>query len=552
MSNGRLMEAGTEEPTVPLTEFDAKARPAEAVANVQRIVRNSTMNLVAQGLFAVFHLAVILILTRLLSKDELGEYFTLFAWIVVIQLLVEAGTTTVLTRRIAQHPERLHETIAEVTGLCLFIALGSVAVFVILGGAYDWYHGDHRLGPAYLAAGFACAGIQVQRFCGGVFRAFECFRPENIAKIAQGLAFCLLVTGLIVAGWADLTMVLAMLAVSHLLAAVYITIKLYRRWGPTGCRLRPAVLAGWLRESVPLGFGDVIRGLTWQLDTLLLALLQPAAVVAIYSVAYRPLGPLNWLPRAVLAAAFPAFARLATNDGDRGAGLDRAFGHSVRLLWVISVPIAVSVCCCAEPLVRILGGDDYLEAAVPMRMLIWITVLSFVSIQFRFLFTAMGRQRLFARLVVLVFLIEAVLQLLLIPHWGYFGACAGSLVGEAAFTAMGLLVCRWLKVGNFAWGALARAVLAGALMAVPLWFVRELPLPLLIAAVILATAFYFALCVLFGALRWEESQRLVHAIAGFFRPANAERTIAEPRSSGGASYAPGASLAAAAQKESAL
>ena len=63
-----------------------------------------------------------------------------------------------------------------------------------------------------------------------------------------------------------------------------------------------------------MGLADVVRKLTWQLDTVLLALLQPAAVVGIYTVAYRPLGALNWLPQAVMSALFPSLARMADRD----------------------------------------------------------------------------------------------------------------------------------------------------------------------------------------------------------------------------------------------
>src|SRR5205085_8734527 len=108
-----------------------------------------------------------------------------------------------------------------------------------------------------------------------------------------------------------------------------------------------------------LGLGDVVRGLTWQVDTILLRLLQPAAAVGVYSIAYRPLGPLNWVPRAVLTAMFPSFARLA--EGDR-PGLGRAFAASARLMWLVSLPIAVSIFVGAEPIIAVLAGPQYLEA----------------------------------------------------------------------------------------------------------------------------------------------------------------------------------------------
>src|SRR5205823_2654822 len=95
-------------------------------------------------------------------------------------------------------------------------------------------------------------------------------------------------------------------------------------------------------------------------------------------------------------------AALRRRWGRLGGQLNRAFSTSIRLLWVISIPIAVAIFVCAEPLVIVLAGSDYLEAVVPLRILIWITSLSFLSFQFAFLLTAVHQQRTYAWLVGLV------------------------------------------------------------------------------------------------------------------------------------------------------
>src|SRR5205823_11229595 len=157
---------------------------------------------------------------------------------------------------------------------------------------------------------------------------------------------------------------------------------------------------------------------------------------------------LNWLPRAVATATFPAFARLAESDR---AALSRAFSDSVRLLWIASLPLAVAICVCAEVVVRALAGYEYLEAAQPLRILIWIACLSFLSFPLGLLFAALGQQRLYARLVLAIFLLELVPEIVLIPVWGYYGACMGSEVGELVFTIVGLALCRSLGIGQIDW-----------------------------------------------------------------------------------------------------
>ncbi|MBY0525816.1 MAG: oligosaccharide flippase family protein [Gemmataceae bacterium] len=486
----------------------------------QRIVRNSAFNLTAQALYATFHLVVVFALAHALEKDVFGQYYMFFALILTVQLILEVGVSTVLTCRIAQAPERWRETAAEAAGIFGVIAVASAAVFLALGGAWAWWHGNAALLPCFVAAGVACAAIQVQRYCTGILHAFELFGLENTAKILQGMLYALLVILAVTAGLMDLASVLAMLAASQVLAAVFLLVRLQRSWGCLTWRLSVHRLKDWLAEAVPLGMGDVVRGLTWQIDTLLLGILQPAAVVGIYSVAYRPLGPLNWLPRAVLIAAFPSFARMAESDR---AGLDRASATSLRLLWIISLPIAVSINACAEPIVTLLAGDQYLEAVAPMRILIWIAALSYVSFQFRFLFAALGRQRIYIVLVVGVLAVEGVLQWFLIQRWSYFGACAGTMIGEVLFVVLGLAICRRLGVGRIDVKAMLGAAVAAVIMAGLLWLARGFSDLLLFIAAALSSGIYFLFCVWLGALRPEEVQSFWRILTDSWRPALAGR-----------------------------
>jgi O-antigen/teichoic acid export membrane protein len=465
-------------------------------------------------LLAVFHLAVVFVLARVLGKSGLGTYYTLFALVNVFQYLFELGVNTLLTCRIAQRPERWRDSVAEAAGIFALIAGASVAAFAILGGLWSWHRSDPSVWMPTLAAGVACAAIHVQRYCAAVFRGFDRVGYENFSRALQGGAFLALVLALVATDQADVAGVLSAFAASHVITALFLVVILQRQLGYVGWRFRLGTIKEWLRESVPLGFGDVMRRLTWQLDTVLLGVMQPAAVVGIYSVAYRPLGPLNWLPQAVATAMFPSMARLA--KGDR-AGLERIFAHSIRLMWLTSLPVAVAICICAEPIISLLAGEDYLEAALPMRLLIWITIMSFLSLQFRFLFTAVARQRAYAWLVSLVFVLELVLEAALIPWLGYLGACTGSIVGELFFTVCGLALCRRLGLGDIDWTALAQATAAAVVMAALLWPFRAAAPGLLFAAVIASLALYVLLCIGLGALRWDEVQHLWSAVISLGR-----------------------------------
>src|SRR5439155_16234430 len=112
------------------------------VGSVHRLLRNSTLNLTSQAFYAVFHLLAVVILARGLGKDGFGEYYTLFALILVVQLVIEVGMGRILTLRISQAPELWQRTAGEASGVFALLALASAAAFWVLGGLWAWYRGD--------------------------------------------------------------------------------------------------------------------------------------------------------------------------------------------------------------------------------------------------------------------------------------------------------------------------------------------------------------------------------------------------------------------------
>ncbi len=474
-----------------------------------KAVRNSTLSLVSQGLYAVLHLVSIAILARALGMADFGRYFTIFALVLVVQLAMELGLGTALTRRLAPQSTAANPTTAQAWGLFLWVALASALVLLAAGAAVDTFISGRGHLRDFAFAAVACAALQVQRFCTGVFRAFEVFAPENIARILQGACFTLLLVATPLLQPVSLGSALAAFAASHVLATAWLLAAYWRRWRFFGCSLSLAHAREWVREAVPVGIGDTVRGLTWQLDTVLLGWMRPAAEVGIYSVAYRPLGPLNWIPRAVTAATFTSFARLAQTDR---AQLARSFSATVRVLWVVSLIPAVLFFVCAEAVVRTLAGAAYLEAVIPLRIVIWVACFSFMSYPLGAMFAATGQPRLYARLAILTFSIELALEALLIPFWGYLGACFGSFTGELFFTAAGLALCRRQGLVRLEWHRLAGAALAALAAGAALWPMRHLPLGWLSLAVAGSTLLYVAMCVALGALAREEVTRLVQAI----------------------------------------
>ncbi len=474
---------------------------------VVRIVWNSAFNAMGTALILPFNFIALFTLARRLGKESLGTFFTIFAISAVIHWIADAGLSTVLTHRVARAPEKLRSIVAEAAGMLLVVSLASVSLFYLVASIWIGVRGEAIPWSVLLVAATAMVSRHTLDFASNVFRGLERFEFENISRVLQTGLFCAFVwlgvyreTGGILAGFT------AFMA-SNVIAASLIVAVLVWQWRCFAIRLNFRVMRDWLSESVPLGFGDAVRRLMMQLDTLLLAALRPAAAVGLFSVAYRPLQPLQLLPRAIVSVTFPMMSRVAHSDR---AVLSRAFARTTNLLWVASLPIALITTACAEPLILATAGPDFIEAAGMLRLLIWVAPIMFINAQLRFAFTALDAQRLYWRLICWVLAAKVAAEFVLILAWGMYGACMGHVFGELALCIGGLAVLRGQAVHGPSWWQTARVLPATAVTAIVLIPVTWSGATLLSAVVLVPIALlvYFAMCLWSCALPWSDVRQV--------------------------------------------
>jgi O-antigen/teichoic acid export membrane protein len=487
----------------PENNHPSHSHGSSAGESLARIVRNSAFNAAGMALILPFNFVALFTLARRLGKESLGTFFTIFAISAVIHWIADAGVTTVLTHRVARAPHQLRRIVGEAAGMLVIVSLTSVSLFYIVASVWMWATGEPIPWMVLLVAAMAMVSRHTLDFASNTFRGLERFEFENLSRVLQTALFCVFVwfgvypeTGGLLAGFVAFM-------TSNLIAAVLISTILVWQWKCREFHLKPDVVRDWLRESVPLGIGDAIRRLTMQLDTLLLAAFRPAAVVGLFSVAYRPLQPLQLLPRAIVSVTFPMMSRVAHSDR---AALSRAFARTTNLLWVASLPISLLTMAYAAPLVLSTAGPDFAEAIGPLRLLIWVAPLVFVNAQLRFAFTALDAQQRYWRMTCWMLGVKTAVELLLIPLWGLYGACLGHVIGELVLCAAGLAVLHKLEVtGPTVWQT-ARVIPAAVAMMLVLLPVWQSSASLLSVAIFgpLSVLVYFAVCIWTDAWPWSD------------------------------------------------
>jgi O-antigen/teichoic acid export membrane protein len=254
---------------------------------------------------------------------------------------------------------------------------------------------------------------------------------------------------------------------------------------------------------------DVLTQITDNIDYVIVGRLFGLVPLSIYTLAYR-------LPEMLLignlwvmgGVVFPAFSTVQ----DRPNELRRGFLASVRFVELIAVPICLGLLIAAEPIVRVVFGDQWLEAIPILRVLAvyaWVYSLGYHVGGF---YKAIGRPDILLRLSLLTLAI-IIPALLIGARAGLIGVAIGHLVAVLLRRIISLwLATRFVNVSLATILAELRPSLLAALGMAPvtlgaLYLTAGLNPFVQLAVVVLAGALSYL-----GMLWWVERENLMRLL----------------------------------------
>lgn len=201
-----------------------------------------------------------------------------------------------------------------------------------------------------------------------------------------------------------------------------------RRWG------------AYLREAVPLAIGFALTVAMLKIDVLMLSLLDSFDAVGLYSIGYKFSDMIDTF---ALAAVAPISTLLIASWPDDLVTF-RARSRSAAALFAVFGAMAVAAFWpSAEPLIRLLYGERFVESSNAARLLVLGAALMSLVVLGIFMLASAGMQRHYPLVALLGLALNVALNLVLIPRMSYDGA-AISTVATIATT----LVLLWLVIAR--------------------------------------------------------------------------------------------------------
>ncbi len=476
----------------------------EEETTLGRVAKNTFIPMGLAFANKLIDMAFAMLMLRILAPEGAGRYQFAVIFIGYFEILTRFGLGILLTREVAKDKSRANLYITSVTILRVLLWLFSLPLMALILYVYVRYASltpdtAYTVGLFSLALFFSLLSDVVS----SAFMAWEKMEyPAWITAVTTLLRVTLgtiaLLAGFGYVGLAGVSVVVNAITFGILLYLMSTKLFLPRP------ELDFSLIKSMLAPAFPLMINHFLATVFFRIDVLILQPLKGDAAVGYYTAAYRYIDGLNIIPAYFTMALFPMLSRYAEAYKEE---FMRVYNTALRLLILVSMPIAVLFTFTARELILLLGGSEYLpHSMIALQLLIWFFPFSCINSVTQYVLIAINQQSFLTKAFIIGVAFNIAGNLVLIPAYSYKGASVMTVLSELALLAP-FYYCVRKHLGPLPWKELFwRPTLASAAMGFTFWVAQRVNLVLAILASIVT---YLSLVIALGAFSREEIEKVI-------------------------------------------
>ncbi len=404
-------------------------------------------------------------LANVLMADGVGTYSFINSIATYFSLFAALGLSSYGTRevsRVRDNPRKASKIFWELSILRLMstlLCMGLYFIFILITGS------DMRL---YLAAGLVILTVGVD--CTWFFQAMERFKVLTVRNFAVKLVSVVCIF-LFINGPEDLLLYFLIQGGSTLLSNVVLSAKLFRMIVPVP--LRKLRFGRHVRETLIYFIPTIATSVYTVLDrTMLGVILKDMSANGYYEQAHKLV---TMLMTVITSLNVVVGVRTSYLFGQNKKKEIRQHIHNTfRFMFLLAFPFAAGLIAVAPDFVPWFYGDGY-EPVIPLMMLFapLLFIIGISNILGTLYLTPSGQRARSNRAIVAGAVCNFLLNLILIPLLGVYGAVAASLAAELLITVLYLSYsARFISMAKVL-GTGLRYLLLSVVMFIPTYYIGQ-------------------------------------------------------------------------------
>lgn len=477
------------------------------------IARNTIFGAGAQVVLRIANFIFNVLVIRTLGSDEFGQYSIILAWAGLFSVIGDLGINQYLARETAREPENAKNYFWDTVVLRLI--LGLLAAAVTTGGAIllTDYTPEIILGIAiytstYLLAAFL-APLQ------SVLVGNERLDITAVLGVINQVLFMILAGLFLFLQFDFIGLVVASLLIMPIMIFLHVRSLRRNQLPVPAFKINPSMWISVVRFGLPFAIIQLSLSFANQIDTIYLSAYNTNEVVGWYNTAYFFTLSLMTIARTFNDAIAPTLAREHSLNPE---SIPPWYYTSVRVIFFVSVPIAVGGSILSAQIINFVYGPEFLPASIALTILIWSVPILMYDAFCGNMTTAIKREKNAAYIFTTVGIVNVAVDAILVPRFGLIGTAFATLLA----TSTGAFLFYFLFRNEFGAGLggsrLARGFLAAALMGVVVYLLRDVNLLITIGAGGLT---YIIAFLLLRAFTDEERAQIIRLVNRRLRPSHA-------------------------------
>lgn len=406
------------------------------------------------------------ILTNYLGAEGVGKYNTITTYINFFIVFADLGLFAVTVREISQKPDSEKKVMSNVLTIrfwsALIASLGAIAIVL-----FTKYDSEIKFG-VIIASGFLffnlLASVYDMLLQARLKMQFSAL-AEFLSRVISIVALIIIVNQRGSFLWVATTIALWGI---FILVFKYLFASRYLRFG---FAYDKAFSNNLMAMAWPLGIVFIVNNLYYKLDTLLLFAIKGAAAAGIYTVAFKVLDVIAFMSSYFSSALKPAISQNISTDKKAVASIIQK-GISVMLIGAVIISLlSISY---RNEIILLLSSPEFGDSAKVLIFLALSLPIIFINTLLVEIFIANDSRSVFLKISIFIFLFNLILNLLLIPHFSYYGAAIANLCSALVlmltytYFANKIIKLRvnWLTIGKL---LVIVAILVGFIKLLSLW-----------------------------------------------------------------------------------
>jgi O-antigen/teichoic acid export membrane protein len=441
----------------------------------QRVIRNSVWMVAQPLLLNLLSLAVVGYMARVLGQDDYGRFIYGFTFVAMFAPFANMGLRAVTVRDVAKHRDEAAPHVDTLLSARVALAVLTTAAAALAVTVTD-QHASTKL-VVYLASLTILLQAPTTTLY-DIFQAHERMVEVASVQAVSGLILTLLSVVVLVMGFrlGGLTVVYVF---GSLLALLLIWTRYVREFPAP--RLVWNVVAWWrsLVRAAPFFVPSLIVGAGGKIGVLVLSSVAGDAAVGQYGAASGLVDRLMIIQDGICTAFYPTMIRVYQRSPDEAG---RLFSQFFGYMLLLGLPIAVGTTVLADPIISLIYGPNYRQAAWLLAILSWWLLSRFLTSLQSWAMGAIHRERLGGAVAVIATVSSVVLSIVLIPRFGGVGAAVAALLADVVmFILFSFFIRRHLVATTVDVRRVAKIVVAAAAMGAVCYSLRGWPVWMVVA-----------------------------------------------------------------------